>query len=157
MTPLLERGGSGGPRRVDGAELARFRDDPSDAAVALRFARHVLSRYPEDVWALSELAQHAREDADFEQQIRRAIKLGLIAIQARMTEGSIVFVRQDTAAEATLMAMLLYGSFLARRGRESEAQKVLETMLDLDESDTVGAVAVLENRGVRTNRGMSLN
>ena len=84
------------------------------------------------------------------------MKLGLIAIQARITEGSIVIVRQDAAAEATLMAMLLYGSFLARRGREMRAQEVLETMLNLDESDTVSAVAVLERHGIRTDRGVSL-
>jgi len=44
--------------------------------------------------------------------------------------------------------MLTYGSHLAIRGRHEDARNVLATMLEIDNDDTVGAIAYFKEKGV---------
>ena len=136
-----------GQRQVSGAELALYRAYPGDPTVEVRFAHHVLSCYPDDVWALTALAKHTPDDATFERQIRHAVKVGLHGLLARTGAGEEI-TSDDYHAEATLIAMVVYGSHLALRGRLDEATTLLKTMLDLDPNDAVGAIAMMERQGV---------
>jgi hypothetical protein len=135
-------------RPVDNAEFARYRSSPGDRKAEKRFADHILSRYPGDVWALSTLALQAPDDREFELQIRHAIRLGLSGLAKRVESGESVVVLGDAPAEATLQALLLYANHLAIRGRADEATGVLRTMLDLDPSDYAGAIPMMAGKGI---------
>jgi hypothetical protein len=133
---------------IDPAELALYRNAPGSPEAELRFVRCVLARYPKDVWALSTLATHAKTDHEFERQVRAAIRIGLLAMEARVFAGEEFSVATDPYSAVTLRAMLTYGSHLAIRGRHDDARNVLATMLEIDNDDTVGAVAYFEEKGI---------
>jgi hypothetical protein len=133
---------------IDAAELALYRDAPHSPEAELRFVRCVLASYPQDVWALSTLALYAETDREFERQVRAAIKIGLLAMEARVSGGEELTAATDPHSEVTLRAMLTYGSHLAIRGRHEEARTLLATMLEIDNDDTVGAVAYFEEKGI---------
>ncbi len=135
-------------RPVDSAEFARYRSSPGDRKAEKRFANHILSRYPGDVWALSALALQAPGDKEFEAEIRHAIRIGLTGLAKRVKSGESVVVLGDAPAEATLKALFLYANHLAIRGRTDEATGVLRTMLDLDPSDYAGAIPMMEGKGI---------
>jgi hypothetical protein len=92
--------------RIDAAELALYRNAPGAPEAELRFVRCVLARHPQDVWALSTLAMHAKTEREFERQTRAAIRIGLLAMEARVSAGEEFTVATDPYSEATLMAML---------------------------------------------------
>lgn len=109
--------------------------------------RCVLARYPKDVWALSTPAMHAKTDREFERQVRVAIGIGLLAMEAHVSAGEELAVATDSYSEATLRAMLTYGSHLAIRGRHEDARDVLATMLKIGNDNTVGAIVYFKERG----------
>ena len=133
---------------IDAAELALYRNSPGSPQAELRFVRCVLASYPKDVWALSTLAIYAKTDREFERQVRAAIRIGLLAIEERVSAGEKLTAATDPHSEVTLRAMLTYGSHLAIRGRHEEARNLLATMLEIDNDDTVGAVAYFEEKGI---------
>ena len=135
-------------RPVDSAEFALYRSSPGDPKAEKRFADHVLSRYPGDVWALSTLALLAPSDKEFEAQIRNAIRIGLTGLADRVNSGESVVAAGDAPAEATLQALLLHANHLAIRGRTDEATETLRIMLDLDPSDAAGAIPMMERQGI---------
>ncbi len=142
-------------RPVDSAEFALYRGSPGDPKAEKRFANHVLSRYPGDVWALSTLALQAPGDKEFEAQIRNAIRIGLTGLADRVNFGESVVVVGDAPAEATLQALLLYANHLVIRGRADEATGTLRIMLDLDPSDGAGAIPMMERQGIVIAAGAS--
>lgn len=141
--------------RVDGREFAHYQENPGSPDAEQRFALHVLSRYPGDVWAATTMALHEKTDAGLEKKIRLAIRIGLRLMTARLVPGEDVVVRGDPEGEATLMAMRHYADHLALRGRAEAAQDMLKMMLELDPDDTVEAIPTLEGRGVVVGSGMA--
>ncbi len=87
---------------IDAAELALYRNAPGSPEAELRFVRCVLARYPKDVWALSTLAMHAKTDREFERQVRVAIRIGLLAMEARVSAGEELAVATDPYSGANL-------------------------------------------------------
>lgn len=141
-------------RPVGAKEFAHYLKNPGNPQAERRFALHVLSRHPGDVWATSTMALHEETDAGFEKKIRLAIKTGLRAMTARLIPGDDIVIQGDREGESTLMAMRLYANHLALRGRVEDAREILRIMLEVDPSDTVEAIPMLERKGIVVGAGM---
>ena len=153
LDPPLSRGARPGwmnrDRPFDDAALARFDRNPESPAARARFARHLVQRDPENVWALMILAGDARSAVERMALLREAVRVGLRGwaphLSGRLPApdwGS------DPDAAPFMAGVLAYGVCLMKDGHRDEAAECLRFLTRLDPADSIGAVEVMAAVGV---------
>jgi hypothetical protein len=153
LNPPLTRGASptfvSPERRLDEHELEAFDSDPNNRKAQLYFARHLLERDPENIWAMMVVARHSETGVEYLALLREAVRVGLRLWAPELTQnapkrdwGS------DRDAAPFLAAVITYGMALMEEGHRDEAAQCLRFLLRLDPEDRIGAVASMEEVGL---------
>ena len=153
MDPPLTRGAAAGwinrNRIFEDAELEALCRAPDQGAAQARFARHLVERDPENVWALMVLAERAETLVERTVLLREAVRV------SRRLWGPVLDGREpipdwsaDRGARLLLGAALTYGLVLAEAGHPDEAKTCLAFVLRLDPDDSVGAVEAMTSVGI---------
>lgn len=156
LDPPLTRGAEPGwinhDRMFSEGELEALREDPDDPDRQTEFARRLLERDPENLWAMAILARDAATDFEEIVLLREAVRVGLKlwapALEARRPEPDWV---RDKDARLFTGLVRAYGLALSGAGHRSEAAQCLAFLLRLDPEDSQDAICAFEVVGVVAN------
>jgi hypothetical protein len=141
-------------RRYDNAEFKAFCRNSDSPGAQLRFARHLLGRDPENIWAMMILARHTETITEYMALLREAVRVGL-RLWSPQLAGRIAAPCWGTDRDAApfLGAVLAYGMALMEEGSRDEAAQCLRFLLRLDPEDHLGAVACMTDVGLVLSGG----
>ena len=136
-------------RPFDDEEIDRLGADPDDGGRQERFARHVLDRDPENIWAIMVLAERAETMVERIVLVREAVRVGLRlwgpSLAGRAPEPDWT---DDRVARLFTGAVLAYGVALMEAGHRAEAAGCLAFLLEVDPGDAIGAVEAFSEVGL---------
>lgn len=135
-------------RDADAAELALYRARPEDPAIFARFARHVLERDPESIWARVALADDAGDPDERLRLLTEACELGWAVWRPFYKGGRKVDWWTDEDTRPWMIALMAYGIEMARGGETAKAAATCQVLLKLDPQDRMGAEAAFTRVGV---------
>lgn len=149
LTIGAEPGWINGNRMFSYGELEALREDPEDPGRQSAFARRLLERDPENLWAMAILARDAATDFEEVVLLREAVRVGLKlwapALEGRRSEPDWAVDRDARIFTGIVRA---YGLALAASGHATEAGECLAFLLRLDPEDSQQAVSSFELVGV---------
>ena len=131
-----------------------FDRSSGDAASRIHFARHVLERDPENLWAMSTVAAGAATEVEGMALLREAVRVGL-RLWAPALRGSQPAPDwgRDEDTIPFLGCVLAYGLALHEMAHHGEAAQCLRFLLKLDPLDSLGAERIMASAGVQTEVG----
>lgn len=135
-------------RPFDDEAHAAFALDPEDPARQSEFARHLLERDPENVWAMTVLATNAESLTERLAMLREALRVGVRLWRPELSgRAPAPDWGADPDSRTFLAAIVAYAVSLADAGHRTEAMDTLILVLELDPLDRIGAAETMRRRG----------